>query len=50
MLVVLFTKWSMDADKPFPVANIPSVRFIRGPKSHGRIGNIKRSWDPERLL
>ena len=28
--VVLFTKYNMDADKPVPVVNLPTVWFIGG--------------------
>ena len=41
MPVVLYTQDNMDANKPFPVANIPPVRFIVGPTSQGIIGIIQ---------
>ena len=45
-LVVIFTKENMDEDKPFPVINIPPVRFIGGSTRQVRTGSIQRSWDP----
>ena len=37
----------MNADKTFPVVNLPSVRFISGPARHERTGRIQGAWDPE---
>ena len=42
--MVLFTKESMDADKPVPVIKIPPVRFIGVPTKQERTGNIKEAW------
>ena len=44
MPVILFTKESMDADKPFPVVNLPPVRFIVGLTKQGRKDNIQGEW------
>ena len=40
----------MDADKPVPVVNIPSVRLISATKKQGRICSIRGAWDPEILV
>ena len=45
--VVIFTKENMDEDKPFPVINIPPVRFIGGSTRQVRTGSIQVSWVPE---
>ena len=42
--VVLFTKESMDADKPVPVAKFPPVRFIDVPIKQVRTGNVQGDW------
>ena len=44
---IIFTKDSMDADKPVPVVNIPPVRFIVIPTNQGITGNITGYWHPE---
>ena len=48
--MVLFTKEGMDADKPFPLVNIPPVGFIGVPKNKGGTCNIQGYWDPEILV
>ena len=40
----------MDADKHFPVVNIPTVRFIYGSSNQGITYNIQREWDPDILV
>ena len=40
----------MDSDKPFPVVNLPPVRFISAPTNQGRTGNIHGAWEPEILV
>ena len=44
--MVPFTKDNMDADKPFPVVNLPTVRFMGAPTRQGRTGSIQGPWDP----
>ena len=48
--VVLLKKESTDEDKPVPVVNLPSVRFIYGHTNKGITGNIQGYWDPEILV
>ena len=48
--MVLSTKDIMDADKPVPVVNIPSVRLISATKKQGIICSIRGAWDPEILV
>ena len=45
--VVLFTKENMNVDKPFPVVNLPPVRFIGGPSKQGITVNIQGVWEPD---
>ena len=44
--VVIFTKDSMDADKPVPVLNLPPMGFICGTTRQGITGSIQVAWDP----
>ena len=44
---LIFTKDSMDADKPVPVVKNPPVRFIVIPTNQGITGNIAGYWHPE---
>ena len=48
--VVIFTKESIDADKPVTVVNIPPVRYICGPSKQGITGNIQGALDPVRSV
>ena len=48
--MVLFTKESLDVDKPILVVNLPLVRFIGGIQNQERTCNIQGVWDPERWL
>ena len=48
--VVIFTKENMDADKPVPVVNLPTVRFIGGHQKQGITGNIHGYWDAYRSI
>ena len=48
--VLMFTKNSIDADKPVPVVNLPPLRFKGCPTSQGITGSIKGYWDPEILV
>ena len=43
LTVVIFTKYSMDADKPVPVVNIPPVSVIGYPTSKAINGRIQGS-------
>ena len=45
--MLLFTKYSMDADKPVPVVNIPPVKFIGITTNQGITVNIQESCYPE---
>ena len=40
----------MDVDKPVPVVNIPSMRFIYGPTRQGIKGTIQGAWYTEKLV
>ena len=44
------TKYSMNAETPIPVGNIPPLNFLGGPKNHGNSGNTNTSWEPEILV
>ena len=44
--MVIFTKVSMDLDKPFPEENKPPVRFIGEPPRQVRAVIIQESWYP----
>ena len=48
--MVLFTKESMDADKPGIVVNLSTLRFIGDPKKQGITVNIKVAWYLERSV
>ena len=48
--MVLFTKYSMDSDKPFPEVNLPPVRFIGGPTKQVTTVNIHEAWETEILV
>ena len=50
LLVVLFKKQNMDADKSVPVVNLLPVRFIDVPTRQGRTDGIQGDWDPEILV
>ena len=41
MRVLLFTKESLDEDKPILVVNIPPLKFTGSPTNQGRIGKIQ---------
>ena len=45
--VVIFTKYNMDADKPFLVVNLPPARFIGVPNSQIRTYSIHGAYYPE---
>ena len=45
--MILFTKESMDEDKPVPVINILPVNFTGGPINQGITGNTKVTRDQE---
>ena len=48
--MVLFTKESMDADKPVPLVNLSPVSFIGSPTNQEIKDNIQGYWDPETLV
>ena len=48
--MAIFTKDSMDEDKPVPVANVPPVSFIGGPTNQVITGSMQVAWDPGRLV
>ena len=45
--VVIFTRDSMDTDKPISVVNIPPLGFVGGPTNNLIRGNMQVYWDPE---
>ena len=40
----------MEEDKPVPVVNLPTVRFIGGPSKQGISGNIQGVWYIDRSV
>ena len=50
MPVVLFTKESLDADKPILVVILPPLRFAGNTTEQGGTGNIQGSWDTDRSV
>ena len=45
--MIIFTKYSMDADKPVTVINLPPVKFIGISTNQGRAVNNQEAWYPE---
>ena len=50
MPVVLFTKESLDTDKPILVIILPPLKFTENTTKQGGTGNIKEAWDPDRSV
>ena len=50
LLMVLFKKCNMDADKTVPAVNISLARFIGGLKNQVITGNIQGAWDKDKLV
>ena len=44
--MVLFTKYSMDADKTIALRNLLPLRYVFRPTKKGRTCNMQGYWDP----
>ena len=48
--MVIFKIENMDENKPVPVVNLPTVRFIGAPPKQGIIDTIQGERDPDRSV